>query len=345
MTETDQSSSTGTHGRTYGRAYGNTPLLRIENLQTYFFTPGGVVKVLDGLSLAAPEGQVTGVVGESGSGKSVTVLSVVRLLKPPGKIVGGAIEFRGRDLVKLSEREMRRVRGKEISMIFQNPRGSLNPVFTVRDVLRTVLKTHRGLKGKAAEAASVEILDQVGLPNPRAILGRYPHELSGGMCQRVMIALALACSPSLLIADEPTTALDVTIQLQIIGLLAGLRDRLGLTQLLITHNLGVVAELCDRVAVMYAGKVVEEGSVNTIFASPRHPYTILLNRSRPRAHLGKELVSIPGSVPDLRNPPRGCRFHPRCPYAQDICRDVEPPLETIDDGHRVACHFWREVSA
>jgi oligopeptide/dipeptide ABC transporter ATP-binding protein len=159
-----------------------------------------------------------------------------------------------------------------------------------------------------------------------------------------MIALALACSPSLLIADEPTTALDVTIQLQIIGLLAGLRDRLGLTQLLITHNLGVVAELCDRVAVMYAGKVVEEGSVNTIFASPRHPYTILLNRSRPRAHLGKELVSIPGSVPDLRNPPRGCRFHPRCPYAQDICRDVEPPLETIDDGHRVACHFWREVS-
>ena len=323
----------------------SSPLLRIEDLQTYFFTPRGVVKVLDGLTLAVPEGQVTGVVGESGSGKSVTVLSVVRLLKPPGKIVGGTIEFRGRDLVKLSEREMRRVRGKEISMIFQNPRASLNPVFPVRDMLRTVFATQRGLKGKAAEAASLEILDQVGLPNPRAVLRRYPHELSGGMCQRVMIALALACSPVLLIADEPTTALDVTIQLQIIGLLAGLRDRLGLTQLLITHNLGVVAELCDRVAVMYAGKIVEEGDVNTIFAAPRHPYTIGLNRSRPRAHLDKELVSIPGTVPDLRNPPNACRFHPRCPFAQDICREVEPPLETIGDGHRVACHFWREVSA
>jgi peptide/nickel transport system ATP-binding protein len=320
-------------------------LLQIEDLRTYFFTPQGVAKVLDGLSFAIPAGQITGVVGESGSGKSVTALSIVRLLRPPGKIVGGSIRFDGRDLTALSEREMRRVRGKEISMIFQNPRGSLNPVFTVGSVLSTVFETHRGLKGRAVEAASLEILEQVGLPNPRAILRRYPHELSGGMCQRVMIALALACSPQLLIADEPTTALDVTIQLQIIGLLAGLRDRLGLTQILITHNLGVVAELCDRVAVMYAGKVVEEGDVNTIFAAPRHPYTIALNRSRPRVTASGELVSIPGAVPDLRNPPAGCRFHPRCGYAKAVCRQVEPPLEAIGDGHRVACHFWREVSA
>jgi peptide/nickel transport system ATP-binding protein len=287
---------------------------------------------------------VTGVVGESGCGKSVTVLSVIRLVKPPGRVVGGTVEFKGRDLTQLSEREMRRVRGKEISMIFQNPRGSLNPVFSVGDVLGTVFKTHRGLMGKAVQDASVEMLDQVGLPNPRAVLRRYPHELSGGMCQRVMIALALACSPDLLIADEPTTALDVTIQLQIIGLLRRLRDDFGLTQILITHNLGVVAELCDRVVVMYAGKVVEEGDVTTIFAGPRHPYTVGLNKARPRAHTEEDLISIPGMVPDLRDPPNGCRYHPRCPLAQDICREMEPRLELVASEHRVACHFWKEVS-
>jgi oligopeptide/dipeptide ABC transporter ATP-binding protein len=320
-------------------------LLQAKDLCTYFFTPQGVAKVLDGLSFAVPAGLVTGVVGESGSGKSVTALSIVRLLRPPGKIVGGSISFDGRDLTALPESEMRKVRGKEISMIFQNPRGSLNPVFRVSSLLSTVFAIHRGLKGKENEAASLEILDQVGLPNPRAILRRYPHELSGGMCQRVMIALALACAPKMLIADEPTTALDVTIQLQIIGLLAGLRDRLGLTQILITHNLGVVAELCDRVAVMYAGKIVEEGDVGTIFALPRHPYTIALNRARPRVTDSGDLVSIPGAVPDLRTPPSGCRFHPRCSYAQAICREVEPALEAIGQGHRVACHFWSEVSA
>jgi oligopeptide/dipeptide ABC transporter ATP-binding protein len=230
-------------------------------------------------------------------------------------------------------------------MIFQNPRGSLNPVFRVGDVLRAVLRTHRNLKGRAADDAAVELLARVGLPHPRSILRRYPHELSGGMCQRVMIALALACAPDLLIADEPTTALDVTIQLQIISLLAGLRDDLGLTQIMITHNLGVIAELCDRVVVMYAGKVVEEAEVQTIFAAPRHPYTVGLNASRPRTHEGEDLVSIPGNVPDLRNPPAGCPFHPRCSYARDVCREVEPPLETIAPGHRVACHFWQEVSA
>jgi oligopeptide/dipeptide ABC transporter ATP-binding protein len=230
-------------------------------------------------------------------------------------------------------------------MIFQNPRGSLNPVFSVRDVLGTVFRTHRGMKGKEARQASLEILDQVGLPNPRAVLRRYPHELSGGMCQRVMIALALACAPDLLIADEPTTALDVTIQLQIIGLLRNLRDEFGLTQILITHNLGVIAELCDRVVVMYAGKVVEEADVTTIFAAPRHPYTVGLNKARPHAHMEEDLVSIPGTVPDLRNPPKGCRYNPRCPLSQDICRELEPPLEEIGPGHRVACHFWKEVSA
>ncbi|HEV3310562.1 MAG TPA: ABC transporter ATP-binding protein [Chloroflexota bacterium] len=318
-------------------------LLRVEDLRTYFDTDAGQVKVLDGLSLSAPRGLITGIVGESGSGKSVTALSVVRLLKPPGRIASGVIEFKGRDLTRLSEREMRRVRGKEISMIFQNPRGSLNPVFTVGAVLQTVFKTHRGLKRHEIKPESLRILDQVGLPNPERILRRYPHELSGGMCQRVMIALALACNPDLLIADEPTTALDVTIQLQIIGLLAGLRDRLGLTQILITHNLGVIAELCDRVVVMYAGRMVEEADVTTVFASPRHPYTVGLNGARPRGEVGTDLVSIPGSVPDLRSPPTGCRFHPRCPLARDICREVEPQLEQIGNGHRVACHFWREV--
>jgi oligopeptide/dipeptide ABC transporter ATP-binding protein len=323
----------------------DSPLLRIENLQTHFNTPSGVVKVLDGISLSANKGMVTGVVGESGCGKSVTVLSVIRLVKPPGQVVGGTVEFKGRDLTGLSEREMRHVRGKEISMIFQNPRGSLNPVFSVGDVLGTVFRTHRGMKGKEAQHASLEILDQVGLPNPRAVLRRYPHELSGGMCQRVMIALALACAPDLLIADEPTTALDVTIQLQIIGLLRNLRDEFGLTQILITHNLGVIAELCDRVVVMYAGKVVEEADVTTIFAAPRHPYTVGLNKARPHAHMEEDLVSIPGTVPDLRNPPKGCRYNPRCPLSQDICRELEPPLEEIGPGHRVACHFWKEVSA
>jgi oligopeptide/dipeptide ABC transporter ATP-binding protein len=253
--------------------------------------------------------------------------------------------FNGRDLTALSEQEMRRVRGKEISMIFQNPRGSLNPVFSVGSVLRDVLHTQRGLPRKEVEAAALQILEQVGLSNPRAILRRYPHELSGGMCQRVMIALALSCSPKMLIADEPTTALDVTIQLQIIGLLADLRERLGLTQILITHNLGVVAELCDRVAVMYAGKIVEEADVTTIFAAPRHPYTVALNRSRPRVTDTNELASIPGTVPDLRRPPGGCRFHPRCGYAREICREIEPNLEVVDGEHRVACHAWREVSA
>lgn len=319
-------------------------LLQIEDLRTHFFTPTGIVRVLDGMSLSAQRGMITGVVGESGSGKSVSFLSVVRLLKPPGRMVGGSVKFKGRDLARLSESEMRRVRGKEISMIFQNPRGSLNPVFRIGELLQTVFETHRSLKGKAAEAASMEILDQVGLPNPRAVMRRYPHELSGGMCQRVMIALALSCAPDLLIADEPTTALDVTIQLQIIGLLAGLRDELGLTQIIITHNLGVVAEVCDRVIVMYAGKVVEEGDVNTIFATPRHPYTVGLNRSRPRTHGTGELLSIPGTVPDLRRPPSGCPFHPRCAHAREICKDIEPPLEAIGNGHRVACHFWQEVS-
>jgi oligopeptide/dipeptide ABC transporter ATP-binding protein len=228
-------------------------------------------------------------------------------------------------------------------MIFQNPRGSLNPVFSVGHVLGHVFRTHQGLRGNAVTTASIDILDQVGLPNPRAVLRRYPHELSGGMCQRVMIALALACKPDLLIADEPTTALDVTIQLQIIGLLAGLRDRLGLTQIVITHNLGVVAELCDRVVVMYAGRVVEEARVRTIFTAPRHPYTVGLNDARPRGRIGQELVAIPGAVPDLRTPPTGCRFHPRCSYARDICAKVEPALEPIGEGHHVACHFWREV--
>jgi oligopeptide transport system ATP-binding protein len=321
-----------------------TPLLSVEDLRVTFFTPAGPVEVLEGVNLSVHPGEIVGIVGESGSGKSVTALSIMRLLRRPGRVTGGRVLFHGRDLLALDSGAMRDVRGEEISMIFQNPRSSLNPVFRVGKVLREVLRVHEGLRGAEADRRAVALLADVGLPDPTSILGRFPHQLSGGMAQRVMIALALASSPDLLIADEPTTALDVTIQFQIITLLSRLRAERGLAQVVITHNLGVVAELCDRVAVMYAGTIVEEGPTVAIFDQPRHPYTRGLLAARARTETTEALASIPGQVPDLRNRPTGCPFHPRCAFARDVCLEVVPGLDVAGPRHRVACHRWREIA-
>jgi oligopeptide/dipeptide ABC transporter ATP-binding protein len=321
----------------------DSPLLQVVDLRVTFFTPAGPVNVLEGVNLSLAAGEILGIVGESGSGKSVTALSIVRLLRRPGRVTGGRIVYRGNDLLSLPAGAMRGIRGEEISMIFQNPRSSLNPVFRVGKVLREVLRVHEGLKGIDADRRATALLADVGLPDPAAILHRYPHQLSGGMAQRVMIALALASSPRLLIADEPTTALDVTIQFQIITLLARLRAERDLAQIVITHNLGVVAELCDRVAVMYAGTIVEEGPTTAIFDEPRHPYTRGLLAARARTETVGTLASIPGQVPDLRQRPAGCPFHPRCTYAREVCAETVPVLEDAGARHRVACHRWREI--
>ena len=320
------------------------PILDVRGLKTAFPSPSGPVNVLDGIDFEVQDGEILGIVGESGSGKTLTALSITRLLPRTATIQGGEILYRGSNLLALDGRAMNRVRGDQISMIFQSPRASLNPLYRVETTLEQVLRTHRGLRGAAARRVAIDMLDDVGLPDPPRVLRRYPHELSGGMCQRVMIAYALASSPSLLIADEPTTALDVTVQLQIIQLLSRLRTEHGLTLILITHNLSVIAELCDRVLVMYLGKIVEEGPVLEIFDRPRHPYTVGLLESRPTAHMNGTLAAIPGSVPDLRARPGGCPFHPRCSYAQDVCAADEPAREPAGESHYVACHFWRKVA-
>ncbi len=319
-------------------------LLRIEDLHTSFETRAGVVRVLRGLTLAVPRGQAVGIVGESGSGKTVTALSIMRLIQPPGRISGGRIWFDGRDLLALSEAKMDQVRGRQITMIFQQPRESLNPVLSVGTQMRMVLQRHVGLTGAAAMARATELLRHVELPDADRILRAYPHELSGGMCQRTMIALCLACSPSLLIADEATTALDVTVQLQILRLLRRLREELGLTVIVITHNLGVVAEICQWVGVMYAGELVEFGPAEQIFRAPRHPYTARLLACRPTPEAGV-LPVIPGTVSDLLTLPPGCPFHPRCHRAQERCRQELPPLQPIEPAHQVRCFFPEEVPA
>jgi oligopeptide/dipeptide ABC transporter ATP-binding protein len=319
------------------------PILEVRALRTAFPSPSGPVDVLDGLDFQVEDGEILGIVGESGSGKTVTALSVTGLLPHAARIRGGEILFRGSNLLALSGREMNRIRGEQISMIFQSPRASLNPLFRVESTLEQVLRVHRKLRGTRARRLALELLADVGLPDPPRVMRQYPHQLSGGMCQRVMIAYALASDPSLLIADEPTTALDVTVQLQIIQLLSRLRKEHGLTLILITHNLGVVAELCDRVLVMYLGKIVEEGPVLEIFDRPRHPYTVGLLASRPTVHVEETLATIPGQVPDARERPPACPFHPRCPYAKDICSEQTPKRERVSDRHSVECHFWREV--
>jgi peptide/nickel transport system ATP-binding protein len=319
-------------------------LLEIDNLQTHFRTPDGINRAVDGVSFHVEAGETLAVVGESGCGKSVTAMSVLRLIpEPPGKIAG-SIRFDGRDLLKLSEREMRNIRGNEISMIFQEPMTSLNPVLTVGRQIGETLRLHQGLDKRAADARAVAMLNLVGIPEAERRVHEYPHQLSGGMRQRVMIAIALACNPKLLIADEPTTALDVTIQAQILDLMRDLKTRVGAAIVLITHDLGVVAEVAERVVVMYAGKKVEEAAVGPLFRNPRHPYTQGLLGSVPK--LGSSLTGtetrlqeIPGLVPSLKQRIEGCVFASRCPYATDLCSRVAPALEAKAPGHTAACHY------
>jgi oligopeptide/dipeptide ABC transporter ATP-binding protein len=317
-------------------------LLQVRNLETSFFTPEGEVRAIDGVSFEIGEGRTLGLVGESGCGKSVTSLSIMRLIpSPPGRIVGGEILYRGRDLLKLGNEAMRKIRGNEISMIFQEPMTSLNPVFTVGNQIGEAIRLHQGLGKKQTREKTIEMLRLVKIADPESRVDAYPHQLSGGMRQRVMIAMALSCNPSLLIADEPTTALDVTIQAQILELMKELQQRIGMALLLITHDLGVVAEQADHVAIMYAGKIVERASAAVIFNSPFHPYTTGLLQSLPGTGKGrkKRLDAIPGVVPSPLALPSGCRFRDRCPKAQAMCAEAEPQLAAKEAGHMVACHF------
>jgi peptide/nickel transport system ATP-binding protein len=317
-------------------------LLEIRGLKTYFKTDDGPVQAVDGVDLTIDRGETLGVVGESGCGKTVTALTTLKLIAmPPGYIAGGQILWQGRDLVPLGPEEMRRIRAKEIAIVFQEPMTSLNPVYTVGDQIAEVIRLHEGLKRKASIEKAVEMLRLVHIPNPERRVGDYPHQFSGGMRQRVMIAMALSCNPKLLIADEPTTALDVTIQAQILELLAEMKAKLGMAVMLITHAMGVVAETAQRVVVMYAGKVVEEAPVGELFRAPRHPYTQGLIRSIPRidtaATQKTRLEAIGGVVPSLLNPPAGCRFAPRCRHARAACTAAMPELREVAPGHKVAC--------
>jgi peptide/nickel transport system ATP-binding protein len=325
------------------------PLLEVDGLKTWFYTRDGVVRAVDGVSFSVAAGETLAIVGESGCGKSVTSLSLLRLIaSPPGRILAGRIVFEGRDLLKLNDEAMRALRGNKISMIFQEPMTSLNPVLTIGRQVAEVFSLHQGLSAEQAMTRAVEMLQLVNIPEAARRVKQYPHELSGGMRQRVMIAMALACNPQLLIADEPTTALDVTIQAQILDLMRSLKLRTGAAIVLITHDLGVVAEMAQRVVVMYAGRKVEEAPVEALFDQPRHPYTRGLMRSVP--HLSSEadaitgegglrrrLEEIPGTVPSLKEPIAGCLFAPRCGFATDHCRSESPPLEKVGDGHWVAC--------
>jgi oligopeptide/dipeptide ABC transporter ATP-binding protein len=323
-------------------------LLEVRNLKTFFSTRRGEVRSVDDVSFTLERGETLSLVGESGCGKSVTALSIMRLVSAPGRIVGGEIFFEGRDLLKLREAEMRAIRGDDIAMIFQDPMTSLNPVYTVGDQIAEAIRLHRKVSKKEAWNQAVEGMKDVSIPAPEARARSYPHEMSGGMRQRVMIAMALACDPKLLIADEPTTALDVTIQAQILELLTELREKRNLALLLITHDLGVVAETSDRVAVMYAGKIVEEASARELFNRPRHPYTEGLLRAVPRldestSEKKRRLRTIEGVVPNPLNLPRGCRFAPRCEHARDKCREGEIPLIELGSGHSSRCIRVHEI--
>jgi oligopeptide/dipeptide ABC transporter ATP-binding protein len=323
-------------------------LLEVRNLKTYFATRRGEARAVDDVSFTLDRGETLSLVGESGCGKSVTALSLIRLISAPGRIAGGEILFDGRDLVKLGEDEMRRIRGEEIAMIFQDPMTSLNPVYTVGEQIAEAIRLHRKVSKREAWNQAIEGMRDVAIPAPHVRAKNYPHEMSGGMRQRIMIAMALACDPKLLIADEPTTALDVTIQAQILDLLTELRERRNLALLLITHDLGIVAETSDRVAVMYAGKIIELTSVQELFKNPRHPYTEGLLRSVPRLEetdvdQQRRLHTIEGIVPNPVNLPPGCRFAPRCEYAREKCSDGETPLTEIEPGHTTRCIRVSEI--
>jgi oligopeptide/dipeptide ABC transporter ATP-binding protein len=323
------------------------PLLEVRNLKTYFYTEDGVVRAVDGVDFHVDSGEVLGIVGESGCGKSVTSFSIMRLIGQPGKIVEGEIIFDGKDLVKATEEEMMKVRGNRISMIFQQPQSSLNPVFRAGDQISEVLNIHQDFGKEAGKNRAVELLKLVGIPEPESRAESFPHELSGGMAQRIMIAMALACVPDLLIADEPTTALDVTIQAQILDLMRDMRNQLGSSMILITHDLGVIAEMAHRVAVMYAGEIVEQSPVSSLFDRPLHPYTKGLIGSIPvLGEVRERLDVIPGSVPNLVNLPSGCRFAPRClariEHNLSVCTDKRPGLIEVSEGHKVRCWLYED---
>jgi oligopeptide/dipeptide ABC transporter ATP-binding protein len=321
------------------------PLITVEHLKTYFDTDEGVVKAVDDVSLTIPRGKTLGLVGESGCGKSVTAMSIIRLISPPGRIAGGRITMfddgKPVTLTELAEADMRRIRGASVSMIFQEPMTSLNPVFTIGAQIVEAIRLHQHVGAAEAWRRAIDLLGQVGIPEPAQRVREYPHQFSGGMRQRAMIAMALSCQPKLLIADEPTTALDVTIQAQILDLLRQLQADMGMSILFITHDLGVIAEMADEVAVMYASKVVEYAAVAELFARPLHPYTQLLFKSRPRLGHAKQekLNTIEGMVPSPLRFPAGCKFHPRCPYRQAICTSQEPELRELCPGHWARCHF------
>lgn len=314
------------------------PLLSVSHLTVHFHTEEGVVEAVDGVDLTLRPGETMGMVGESGSGKSVTALALLRLIRPPGRIVEGEIRFEGKDLLRMSEEEMRTLRGAHISMVFQSPRTSLNPVLSVGWQIERLLRLHKREAPNVARDHAVEMLRQVGIAAPERIYHAFPHQLSGGMCQRVMIAMALVTGPKLLIADEPTTGLDVSIAAQILDLLKEMGKRTGTTMLLITHDLGIVAGSCDRVAVMHAGQVVEVAEVKELFHRPLHPYTTKLIHSIPRVDVDTVMETIPGTVPGLVNPPSGCRFGDRCEFAREDCRREKPRLNAVGQEHWVACH-------
>ncbi len=320
------------------------PLLDVNGLKTYFFTEAGVVKAVDGVDFHIGKDESVGLVGESGSGKTVMSLSIMRIVPKPGRIVGGSITFEGEDLLKKTEVEMRRIRGGKIGMTFQDPSSSLDPLYTVGNQLYEVIREHNKEVSKAeAMERATKLLEMVRISEPELRVREYPHELSGGMKQRIAIAKALASGPSLLFADEPTTNLDVTVQAQVLELIKELREKNQMSLVMITHDMGIVAEMTQRVQVLYAGVVAEMAETHELFKKPQHPYTEALLQAVPRVDQRRELRVIPGNIPNLINPPSGCRFHPRCPYAQQICIDKVPPLEETDRGHLASCHFWRTL--
>ena len=319
-------------------------ILQVEDLKTYFFTEAGVVKAVDGTSFVLNRGEPLGLVGESGSGKTITALSILGVVPRPGKIISGKILFNSENLVGKSEKEMRSVRGRKIGYVSQDPNSSLDPLYTVEYQLAEVIRAHEKLSKEEARQRVINLLNLVKISEPEARLRAYPHELSGGMRQRIAIARALAANPDILIADEPTTNLDVTIQAQVLELLKSLERDLGMTLILITHDMGIVAEMTKKVVVLYAGRVAEVADTRSIYVNPKHPYTAALLSSVPRVDKKKNLVPIPGNIPNLITPPSGCRFHPRCSFAIDKCAGEIPPLEAIGDGREVSCYRWKDIN-
>ena len=318
-------------------------LLEIRDLKTYFFTEAGVVKAVENATVDVKPKETIGLVGESGSGKTVTALSALRIIPRPGRIVGGSIKFEGTDVLAMSDEEMRKLRGPKMAMVFQDPSSSLNPVYTVEKQLDDILMLHRNLTKREASERAQYLLELVGIPEPHTRLKAYPHELSGGMKQRIAIARALSCEPTLLFADEPTTNLDVTVQAQVLELMKKLQRDLGMSMVMITHDMGIIADMTERVTIMYAGRVMEAADTKTAFHDPRHPYTEALLAAVPRVDQRKILEVIPGNIPNLIEPPSGCVFHPRCKYAKQICIDTVPLLEEADKGHLAACLRWKDL--